>query len=112
MKKIAIILGILMIIAGSLYIFYCYHCYRNQEELKGAMFLDTPDEVDHFIEKYGPFCNEDMALITKAAEEARFIPEWETRGVDGFIYVEVSPGSFWDPRMEIDFILPSVIESY
>lgn len=76
------------------------------------MYLNTPDEVEHFIEEYGPFSDEDMDLIIKAEEEARFIPEWENRGIDGLIYVEVSPGSFWDPRMEIEFILPTVIESF
>ena len=112
MKKVAIFLGLLILLAGSIYVLYCNHYYQVQEEKKAAMYLNTPDEVEHFIEEYGPFCDEDMDLIIKAEEEARFIPEWEKRGIDGFIYVEVSPGSFWDPKMEIDFILPTVIESF
>lgn len=53
-------------ITDIVYVLYCNHCYQAQEEKKATMYLNTPDEVEHFIEEYGPFSDEETALIIKS----------------------------------------------
>ena len=98
---LAIILGV-----GLMYYYYCRRCYNRQISMPQNNILSTPQEVDDFISAYGPFSEKDLQLIRDAEREAYMYPEWNKKMV-GNIYIEVTPGEFWNPYMEITKVVPT-----
>lgn len=101
-----ILVLVIVLGAGLTYYLYCRSCYNRQISITQNYILSTPQEVDDFLSKCGPFSKENLELIRTAEEEAYMYPEWDKKMV-GNIYIEITPGNFWDPHMEIIKVVPT-----
>ena len=114
-KKIVIIFIILPVVlfllVFSAYYVYCRKMYNRQNQFPQNNYFSNPQDVEDFIEKSGPYTDKDLERIRNAEKDAYMYPEWD-KSKCGEILIEIVPGDYWNPYVEVVDVYSSKTEIF